>query len=84
MFFIQKLLPEIAYSENNFGILYFLTLGSLIYFVCLIIYFMLHNLKIIAIMILCIIEHKSDQISDPFNRLKIKIKTLNKSSIGFC
>lgn len=44
---------------------------------------MLHNLKIIVIMILCIIEHKSDQISDPFNGLKIK-KKLNKTSIGFC
>jgi len=45
---------------------------------------MLHSLKIIATMILCIIEHKSDQISDPFNGLKIKKRTLNKTSISFC
>lgn len=45
---------------------------------------MLHSLKIIATMILCIIEHKSDQISDPFNGLKIKKRTLNKTSINFC
>lgn len=45
---------------------------------------MLHSLKIIATMILCIIEHKLDLISDPFNGLKIKKRTLNKTSIGFC